>query len=378
MNFYRSTGLFFLLLLFNNVVSANLQPESQSLKIIKGRSQLVQLTSRIKSIYVLDRKKVHVKEVNSKSFLVSALNVGETEVVVILKNNQVRSFLIEVRSTNARQVLLRVRMIEVSKNHNESLGVNIGLRTSAETSLMEKLADSAIAGAELMSFGRINVIKKLKNHDMTALIDSMGNKNLIRLLAQPDLLCVEGEESRFVVGGEYPVTTSNIHGQTTSYKEYGIQLKALPKMIDIERGRVLMKIAPEVSDIQIGGSFLKRNVDTTVEVSSGQSLVIAGLINETTSNQLRFFPGISSVPVLGALFKSKSYLDRKSDLVVVVTPEIIGFKNEKDYDLSFLEKIEENDEIKSILYARYKELNRYELNLRGFGEIGFEYAPTIH
>ncbi len=162
---------------------------------------------------------------------------------------------------------------------------------------------------------------------------------LVRTLAEPTLTAVSGESARFLAGGEYPVPTGqdNTGKVTVEFKPYGVGLGFTP--VVLSSGRISMKVSTEVSELTNQGSFtmqgtegsapltisaLKvRRAESTVELPSGGSLMMAGLLQETANQNLDSLPGMMNMPVLGALFRSRDYLSGQTELVVIVTPYIV-------------------------------------------------------
>lgn len=162
---------------------------------------------------------------------------------------------------------------------------------------------------------------------------------LVRTLAEPNLTAVSGEAARFLAGGEYPVPTgSDENGRILiSFKPYGVGLGFTP--VVLSGGRISLNVSTEVSELTSNGAFslaagssntltipalTVRRAATTVEMSSGSSLMIAGLLQENTKQTLDSLPGMMNLPVLGSLFRSRDYLSGESELVVIVTPYIVN------------------------------------------------------
>jgi pilus assembly protein CpaC len=171
-------------------------------------------------------------------------------------------------------------------------------------------------------------------------IDSLRENNLLRILAEPNLTAISGQEASFLAGGEFPVPVpqSGSGGATTitiDYKEFGVRLKFVP--IVLGDGRIRMKMSPEVSDLDfsspltIQGSKIpivnKRTVTTTVELADGQTFAIAGLLNNQISATRDVTPLLGDLPVLGALFRSTRYAREETELVVLVTPRLVEAMN---------------------------------------------------
>ena len=174
-----------------------------------------------------------------------------------------------------------------------------------------------------------------KDINLGAAIQAYEKKNLAEILAEPNLLTTDGQEASFVSGGSFPIPVVQAGAAagavTVMYEEYGVKLKFLPVITG--RNSIRMRVAPEYSTIDPSTSVtidgfsipgLKtQKTESTVELESGQSLVIAGLMDRTLSNNLSKIPGLSNIPLLGKLFQSKVWTKENSELLVIVTPELV-------------------------------------------------------
>jgi pilus assembly protein CpaC len=176
----------------------------------------------------------------------------------------------------------------------------------------------------------INLAGKLLGLDLASAIDLAETDGLATTLAQPTLTAISGETASFLAGGEIPFAVPQSLGQTTiEYKPYGISLSFSP--VVLSDGRISIRVKPEVSQIagnvSIAGTVLPslttRRVETTVELGSGQSFVIGGLLSNTQSNVIEKTPGVGNVPILGALFRSSNFRRNETELVIVVTPYLV-------------------------------------------------------
>jgi pilus assembly protein CpaC len=247
-----------------------------------------------------------------------------------------------------QQVLLEVRFIEISRTAGRELGVqwnrfgdnsilNIGNRANAgnlpitAASIAGETAAGVISGTSPFGFLIGRIVASGVTTDV--IINALEQKGIARSLAEPNLVALSGDTASFLAGGEYPIPISGSFGQVTvDYKKYGVGLAFTPTVLG--RGLINMKIEPEVSQIDTTHtitvsagisvpSLIVRRASTTVELRDGQSFVIGGLLQSDNKNLVEQLPWIGSVPVLGALFSSKSYQKNETDLVIVVTPHLV-------------------------------------------------------
>jgi len=155
---------------------------------------------------------------------------------------------------------------------------------------------------------------------------------LVTILAEPNLTALSGETASFLAGGEYPIPVSQALGSVTiEYRQYGVGLAFTP--IVLADGRISMRVRPEVSELSNEGAvklndFLvpaltTRRAETTVELGSGQSFMIAGLLRNTNTNNVNKAPFLGDLPILGALFRSTNFKRSETELVIVVTPYLV-------------------------------------------------------
>jgi pilus assembly protein CpaC len=171
-----------------------------------------------------------------------------------------------------------------------------------------------------------------------AMIQAFERVGLVRTLAEPNLTAISGESAKFLAGGEYPVPTGedNTGRVSIEFKPYGVGLNFTP--VVLSGGRISMKISTEVSELSNDGAFtisagagqqltipaLKlRRTETTVELPSGGAMMIAGLLQQQSKQNLDALPGLKDLPVLGALFRSRDYLSGETELAIIVTPYIV-------------------------------------------------------
>lgn len=239
-----------------------------------------------------------------------------------------------LRLASPQQVMLEVKIAEVSKSLLDRLGASVGVFRSrnggADTfSLVSNFLVGGGGLVEAMRVGRTAVE-----------IDAQKDDGLVRILAEPNIMAISGQEASFLSGGRIfiPVAQTGSGGAsvvTLEEKSFGIGVKFFPTVLD--GGRVNLKLTSEVSDLsQTGSPFTTvngvtsvlpsltvRRADTTVQLRDGQSFVIAGLIRNDITETIKRFPGLGEVPALGALFRSTEFQNARSELMFVVTPRLV-------------------------------------------------------
>ncbi|MGI4945665.1 MAG: type II and III secretion system protein family protein, partial [Janthinobacterium lividum] len=240
------------------------------------------------------------------------------------------------------QVNLRVRIIEMSRTLTRELGLNwqalgnlgrygvVGLATA------NGLADLASSASTITSrYAKTNGAGGFGT-DINTTIDALNQDQLIRTLAEPNLTALSGETASFLVGGEFPIPVANTNNTISlEFKQYGISLAFVPTVTSGDR--IVLHVRPEVSQltnqgaVQLGNGnnsisvpgLTVRRADTTVELGSGQSFAIAGLLQDSQKLTGLGLPFLGDVPILGALFRSDSFQQNQTELVIVVTPYIV-------------------------------------------------------
>lgn len=240
--------------------------------------------------------------------------------------------------TGSDQVLLKVRVAEVSRSELKRFGINL----SSIISQGGQFAFGFLSGRDIGTGGVGDIIRGESNNigvdfrsgdvDINGVIDALAEDNVIKILAEPNLTTASGRTANFLAGGEFPIPVPGQDGQVTiEYREYGVALQFTPQVLSKEK--ISLTVAPEVSELsQIGAVELQgfnvpalttRRAETTVELGSGQSFAIAGLLQNGSSNTVSKFPGLGDIPILGALFRSTEFQNDQSELVIIVTPYIV-------------------------------------------------------
>jgi len=245
-----------------------------------------------------------------------------------------------LKTATPQQVMLRVRIAEVSRSFIRELGVNLAALNPGSGFSFFRGARAINPAAPFG--GSFNAIAdgtstfggsaSIGNLDISAAIDANDNNGLVTILAEPNLTALSGETANFLAGGEFPVPIAQTLGQVTiEYKQYGVGLAFTPFVL--EDGRISMRVRPEVSELSTEGSIrlngfdvpalTTRRVETTVELGSGQSFMIAGLLRNTSTNTIDKTPFLGNLPIIGALFRSNRFRRAETELVVIVTPYLV-------------------------------------------------------
>jgi pilus assembly protein CpaC len=227
-----------------------------------------------------------------------------------------------LRIRDKDQVMLRVTIAEVQRSAIKSLGIDLSV--SAQTGNFS----TALASTGAYPINGTPTAGSTNKFGFTAGTTSVSTtlrafeqNGLLKVLSEPNLTAISGEEADFLVGGEFPITTVSTLGTTITYKKYGISLGFVP--VVLSDGRISMKLTTEVSERASDNSITTRRASSTVEMPSGSMMVMAGLISDDVRQSMAGTPGIMNVPILGALFRSRDFQRTQTELAVFVQPVIV-------------------------------------------------------
>ncbi len=333
------------------------------ISVTDGVAGMDQLRSLIKRH--IPGSKVQVESVNGRIILAGSVpNLSGSDRVLQLARTYAKddASVINMMSIDGKdQVTLKVRVIEMQRSVIKQMGINlsgsIGFgqlsgtafdnTVSIASSTAFPLAGTSLGGL-VANLGYKNSVGAATQSTVGAKINALERVGIVRTLAEPNLAAISGEAGRFLVGGEFPVPVAQDQGKISiEFKPYGVGLGYTP--IVLSEGRISLQMSVEVSELTTQGGFqsdsvagtdpntgqavsgqsitipaLKvRRAETTVEIPSGGSLVIAGLIQESTKQSLDNIPGIKDIPVLGSLFRSRDFQNDETELVVIVTPYLV-------------------------------------------------------
>ena len=279
-----------------------------------------------------------------------------------------------MKVTGAQQVVIKVKVAEVQRTVTKQLGIDF-LATHSTRARFG--SGSATATGALASVGGIgsNItgllttpfsVSKMLYGGVLTTVEALEENQLLKILAEPNLTAISGEPASFLAGGEYPVPTAvDSNGNISiSFKPFGVSLAFTPVVLN--NGRISLRIATEVSELTDEGAINQngwsikalavRRAQTTVEIPSGGSMMLGGLLSNDAKNTAKGAPGLKDIPVLGALFRSTDFQRGETELVVIATPYIVrptppaalsaptdGFAPASDLDTFFFNG----------LYARY-------------------------
>jgi pilus assembly protein CpaC len=291
---------------------------------VVGSGKDVVISGLVSSKYVID-----------KAAEVAAGYVEKKENVVNLLKQQ--------EGIASNQVMLRVRFAEVSRSAMQELGASFILdrfktgKWDARSTTQQFAApdfDSSKPG-QLNFSDFLNLFIFNSKEGIGAVVKALQGKGLFQSLAEPNLIALNGKEASFLAGGEYPYPVVQPGGTgnavTIMFKEFGVRLHFTPTILGTDL--INLKVRPEVSSLDFSNAITlngfrvpalsSRRTETEVELQDGQTFAIAGLMNNTLNSTMDKIPGIGDIPVLGYLFRSRAYQKNQTELVVMITPQIL-------------------------------------------------------
>lgn len=326
--------------MYNITVEHNLDPikkllaetfPDEDIRIQSGRDS-ISLVGRVSSKEVADR----------------ALAIATPLAKTVVTNLTVAPSPVE------QQIVLKVKFAELNRSASTQFGVNLfstgatGAIGGTSTNQFQAPLTQTVRGtnntqtpqAQVFNLtDALNIFAFRPDLNLGAVIRALQAQDILQILAEPNLTTVNGKEASFLAGGEFPVPIlqggGNAGAVTVQFREYGIRLNFNPQITP--NGTIKMYVKPEVSTIDLSNAvslsgftipaLATRRMETNVELKEGQSFMIAGLMDDRVTEQLSRIPGLSNIPILGQLFKSRLERKSKTELIVIVTPEIV-----KPYD----------------------------------------------
>jgi pilus assembly protein CpaC len=255
------------------------------------------------------------------------------------------------------QVMLKVTVAEVQRSIIKQLGIDLTANLNYGTAVVNftnvnpftALGRPLVGGNSLTSGFGNSTVGGIQVPSVQATVRAMESAGVVRTLAEPNLTAISGESATFIAGGEFPIPTG-VTCQTTaagavgqcapsiSFKKFGISLNFTPVVLN--EGRISLRVMTEVSEVSLDNSITvtgitvpsirTRRAETTLEIPSGGSMAMAGLIQEQTKQAINGLPGLAQLPVLGSLFRSRDYVNNQTELMVLVTPYIVRAVAQKD------------------------------------------------
>ncbi|MHC4927019.1 MAG: type II and III secretion system protein family protein [Planctomycetota bacterium] len=326
----------------------------RAITILHRQSEVINTPWKVVTVAITDPAIANVQVLTPEQILIQGLTIGTTDIILFNESAvQMTEFLDETEMTymdmtdvsGVQQVQLQVRIAEVTKVALESLGVEwVQAGTDFQSGIRPggPIADTYVGGSGMLTGIEIGSTATafgiVTSADLAFFLEALAENQYLRLLANPTLIALSGEEAGFLAGGEFPVPVVQSSGTgaggssiSIEYKEYGVRLKFKP--IVLGDGTIRLYAAPEVSELDyangttVNGTavpgVLARKAETTLELHSGQSFAMAGLLSNSITSTNSSIPGLGNLPVLGPLFRSVRYQNKETELVILVTANLV-------------------------------------------------------
>ncbi len=342
----RRAGLYvrgFLLVLTGFAVTAvalHAQTEGGRISIGIGHSQVIQYAQPVGRVSIANPEIADATVATPNQVLVNGKSVGSTNLVVWDEQDRYTRYEVTVRpAVSTDQIMLGVRFAEVKRTALLELGTDFIVRNRVINS--ETVSAGSFAGKvstpsnPLLFSENVDLFLSIPTQNFEAIIHALEEKNILTMLAKPNLSAINGTEASFLAGGEFPVPivsgSAGLQTVTIVFKEFGVRLKFTPTIMD--SSIVNIKVNTEVSTldfengITLSGfripALMTRRAETSVEMREGQYFILGGLISQDVGKTISRIPLLGQIPVLGLLFSSEQFRNNDTELIIMITPKIV-------------------------------------------------------
>ncbi|MFH1277910.1 MAG: pilus assembly protein N-terminal domain-containing protein [Candidatus Eisenbacteria bacterium] len=315
------------------------------IEVVERQSKVVEFDFDVETVSITDPEMADVILVTPRQILVHGKEVGKTSLIVWDAFQAYYDYQLKVISAKTNeQILLRVRVAEVNRDRLSELGIDWLVFDRSDKVVEGDKTIGSFAGSvqppsDPLSLGEgvTGLVKYVgKEERITSIIHALEEKGGLNLLAKPDLICLNGEEANFLVGGEIPIpisqsVTVGAAFFTIDWKEFGVRLGFTPTVVG--ENLVRLAVEPEVSSLDYSNAITfsgfnipairTRRAKTTVELHDGETFIIGGLLNTTETELVSRVPILGSIPLLGMLFSNTSKQLSETELMILISPTIV-------------------------------------------------------
>lgn len=324
--------------LFGEPVKAGIRGDV--ITTLKQHSEVLDFKRPIKRISITNTEVADATVTSPTQVLISGKEYGTTTLVIWDDHDRYKSYKIQVNQERAeQQISLRIRFAEVNKTALKELGFDFLLRNK------EINSQSVTAGTypgkvatpnDPLNIGdNLEILLSVPTQNISTIINALHENKLLKVLAKPNLTAINGQEAKFLAGGEFPIPIvqggMGLQSVTIQFKEYGIRLAFTPTILDSEYVR--LKVETEVSSLDFENgitmsgfripSLITRRTNSTIELQNERYLVMSGLISDEIVKSEAKIPVLGHIPLFGKLFSSTKFQNKETELLVLVSPQII-------------------------------------------------------
>ncbi|MDH4300619.1 MAG: type II and III secretion system protein family protein [Nitrospira sp.] len=297
-----------------------------------------------------------------------ALSMAEAyapkKIVNALQVGGVQQVMLEVRVAEMNRELIKRLGINFTGIGNDYFAVSVLANLTRIATLSHPIGQTATVASEVTQAIQGAFGFNAAGTSWTGFVDALKEENLLKVLAKPTLMALNGQEAAFLAGGEFPIPVPQAFGLVTiQFKKFGVGLVFTPNVLD--RKHISLNVAPEVSELDFTNALrtqgfvvpaiTTRRAATTIELADGQSFAIGGLLRDNVRESVKKVPFLGDVPILGALFRSSSFQKSETELVIIVTPHLV-----KPLDMN----------AQTLPTDYFVEPNDFEFYMMGFAEKG--------
>ena len=348
-------SIYFLLLLFG--LSRWVYAESRQFALYVGQSEVLEFDEPVKRVAISDPDVVNANVISPHQILLDGKKQGVTSLVVWPATDayKYKKYRLKVcEEATGEQVMLHVRFLEIKKSAMKTFGSDFlikAMQVKSQTVDIGSYAGKVTTPSDpLILSNTADLFFSIPTKNISTVIKALQENNLVTVLASPNLSALSGEQATFLAGGEFPIpiVSGSLGMQTVSiqYKEYGVKLMFVPTVLDT--GTVNIKVAAEVSHLDFENGVIlsgysipsleMRKLETTVELKQDQYLILGGLLSNNVAETVSKIPILGHIPVLGALFSSKNFQNKESELLITLNPTIVRGMSEADLPALELEE----------------------------------------
>ena len=321
-----------------------------------GQSEVMDFRQPVKRVAIANPDIADATVISPLQILVVGKELGTTSMIVWTENDAYTKYTLRIQNeTSMHQVMLRVRFMEVNRSALKEFGLDFlvkGLQSGEQSIDIGSFGGKVNEPSDPLRLGSaVDMFFRIPTENISVIIKALHENNFLTLLASPNLSASSGSEASFLAGGEFPIPVvsgaAGMQTVTIAWKEFGVKLKFLPTVLD--SNIINIKVASEVSNLDFENgvtlsgfripALVSRRSETTVELEQGQYLIIGGLLTSDMAKTVSKIPILGHIPVLGRLFSSRRFLDRESELLITLTPEIVHSMTEEEVpELDLTEK----------------------------------------
>ena len=317
------------------------------LTVYIDQSEVLSFQHPVKRVAIANPEIADATVISSNQILVIGKSVGITSMIVWSETGEYLRYKLKVQNeSSSHQIMLKVRFMEVNKSALKEFGsdfIDKNFKVSNQRVDVGSFGGKVGKPSDPLELGNtVDLFFAIPTQNLSAIFKALQENNLLSILATPNLSAISGSEASFLAGGEFPIPivsgSMGMQTVTIQFKEFGVKLKFVPTVLD--SNLINIKVAAEVSNldfengITLSGfqipSLVTRKAETTVELEEGQYLIIGGLLSNEITKTVSKIPVLGHIPVLGLLFSSKRYLNKESELLITLSPQIVHSIREEE------------------------------------------------